>query len=1027
MNATEIRCLEDPGVVPRNVWRLALVAALGFALMITALAAPARAEFGVVPGSFDGEVLRQNGDPADQAGEHPWAASTTFRMNTTVIDTRARPDEDLRNVSVDLPPGFVGNPTATPQCETARLLAEFLCPDSTQVGFIDIVDSSGVFEHIAIYNMVPPPGTPAAFAFFIPAGPVVTLTGELRSDGDYGITVKTSNISQILDLHGSDVTFWGVPADPSHDSERGNLQLGLCGDGTSPYGDCPSQAAPVPFLSNPTDCSTGPVRVFIRAESWLGSSDSDFFDTHLPGDRTALTGPTGCENLDFDPTISVHPTSTQPDSPTGLDVELSVPQNQDPNGLASAHLEKAVVTLPEGMTVNPSSADGLAACSPAQIGLDNRADPTCPQASKIGSLEIDTPLLEETMDGSVYVAKQTDNPFRSLLAIYLVAKGPGVIVKLAGRVDPDPVTGRLTTTFDNNPALPFNTLNVSFKGGPRAPLANPPTCGMKVVETSLTPYSAYPEPPAARVADPAKIAHPSDTFTIDCPGVSGFSPRFEAGTANPTAGAFSPFALRINRSDGQQYINGLTLEMPPGLIANLRGIPLCPNAQANAGTCDAASKIGTAIAGAGAGQPFFTAPEHGSVYLTEGYKGAPFGLASVVRAIAGPYDLGTVVVRQAIHVDRTDAHITVVSDPLPTILEGIPLRLRSINVDINRPNFMINPTSCGEKQIKATMFSTEGSVHHAVQRLQVGDCGALPLRPKFRMRLTGPRRQMQEGGHPGLRTVLTQGFGQANMKVVAAKLPLSLALDPENAQSDALCEFEAGQRVDCPASSIIGSAVAHTPVLNRPLTGPVYFVKNVRIHPRTGRTIRTLPTLLIPLRGEVAIDVRANSDVIDQKLVSTFHTVPDAPVSRFELNLNGGPKGILVATRNICPRPRSHVTDMEIDGQNGKRADQAVRMRTPCAKKKKAALRVRKASWEGRRLTVAGRIAKAATKRVKVTATCGSTTLSTLVKPRRGSWQTTFSLGSRCADARIARVAARYPGGPRAKRATVARRVTKRT
>jgi hypothetical protein len=267
------------------------------------------------------------------------------------------------------------------------------------------------------------------------------------------------------------------------------------------------------------------------------------------------------------------------------------------------------------------------------------------------------------------------------------------------------------------------------------------------------------------------------------------------------------------------------------------------------------------------------------------------------------------------------------------------------------------------------------------------------------------------------------------MAKVAAKLPLSLALDPENAQSDDLCEFEAGQRVDCPASSIIGRAVAHAPVLNRPLRGPVHFVKNVRIHPRTGRTIRTLPTLLIPLRGEVAIDVRATSDVIDQKLVSTFHTVPDAPVSRFVLTLNGGPKGILVATRNICRRPRSHVTDMEIDGQNGKRADQAVRLRTPCAKKKKkkAALKVRTASWQGQHLTVAGRIAKGATKRVKVTATCGSTSISKVVKPRRGGWRTTFTLRGGCAGARTARVVARYPGGPRLKRATAARRVTKRT
>jgi hypothetical protein len=388
-----------------------------------------------------------------------------------------------------------------------------------------------------------------------------------------------------------------------------------------------------------------------------------------------------------------------------------------------------------------------------------------------------------------------------------------------------------------------------------------------------------------------------------------------------------------------------------------------------------------------------------------------------------------VVTRQAIFVDPTDAHVTVVSDPLPTIVEGVPLRLRSINVDVNRPGFMINPTSCGEKQIKATITSTMGTVHEAVQRFQVGDCQALPLKPKFAMRLTG-RGQTTDGKHPGLRTVVTQGPGQANMKKVTVKLPLSLALDPENAQSDALCEFEAGQRVDCPASSIIGRAIAHTPVLNEPLTGPVHFVKNVRIHPRTGRTIRTLPTLLIPLRGEVAIDVRATSDVIDKKLVSTFHTVPDAPVSRFVLTLNGGPKGILVATRNMCRRPRGQIADLDIDGQNGKRADQAVRMRTPCPKKqnKKAArLRLGKAKWQGERLTVSGRVAKAATRRVTVKASCGKATVSRRVKPKRGSWKAILALPSRCAGASRAKVTATYPGGPKLKRATAARRVTRRT
>jgi hypothetical protein len=900
------------------------------------------------------------------------------------------------------------------------------------VGFADITFFGANTSAVPIYNMKAPPDVPARFGFSAQAL-LVLLDGSVRSDGDYGLNVTVRNISEATSFYATKATFWGVPADPSHDSQRGfpragdaNLRSTPCAE-LEPSPCSNSAGVPAkPFLTLPTSCTAPGVglEARLRTDSWQDPGDfkQASFISHLPpnypapsSDWGAPQGPDGCHRVPFEPEIEVTPRSTKPDSPAGYSVDVRVPHVDNPDGIVQSHLKTAVVTLPEGVTMNPSAAEGLEACSNEQIGLNSKAAPTCPEASRIGTVEVVTPLLADPLKGSVFVGSQLpDDRYR----IFMVIEGPGVIVKLKGSISPDPQTGQLTTTFLNNPQLPFESLHVEFKGGPRAPLANPPTCGTKTATTVLTPWSGNAD------------ATPSDSFEIDCPGISGFAPLFDAGTLNPAAGAFSPFALRINRSDGQEYMGGLSLEFPPGLIANLRGIPLCPDAQANAGTCDIASKIGTAVAGAGAGDPFYTAPEHGSVYLTEGYKGAPYGLSTAVRAVAGPFDLGMVVTRQAIFVDRTDAHITVVSDPLPTIVEGVPLRLRSINVDVNRPGFMINPTSCGEKQIKATLTSTVGTVHEAVQRFQVGDCQALPLKPKFRMRVTGRKKQMREGGHPGLRTVVTQGPGQANMTKVTAKLPLSLALDPENAQSDALCEFEAGQRVDCPASSIIGSAVAHTPVLNEPLTGPVHFVKNVRIHPRTGRTIRTLPTLLIPLRGEVAIDVRATSDVTDQKLVSTFNTVPDAPVSRFVLTLNGGPKGILVATRNICRRPRSHITDMEIDGHNGKRADQAVRMRTPCPKKKNkkaAGLRLGKAKWQGERLTVSGRVAKAATKRVTLTASCGKATVSRRVKPKRGSWKAILELPSRCAGASRAKVTATYPGGPKLKRATAARRVTRRT
>ncbi|MGH9031617.1 MAG: hypothetical protein ACRDZV_05755, partial [Acidimicrobiia bacterium] len=424
----------------RGASRRALpVAMVTAALLLAALlgAAPARAEFGLLDGhaGFDGGVFDRDAEgnqvPATQAGAHPFKATTTFRLNETEDkDGFPIPDGQMRNVHVELPRGFIGNPTAVPKCDPQDLIDPYVfsgdrdsrsCSTTTQVGFVELLwagDMVGGFQFLPIYNMEPPPGAPAQFAFNTGPGGNVVLTPSVRSDGDYGIDVDARNISQALPIVGSKVTFWGVPADDSHDGQRGACLV----EG----GSCPVDIPLKPFLSNPTDCSTGPVRTHIQVESWAGQSDSAFFDTHdVPPNEETLLGPTGCERLEFDPSIRVQPTSTLPDSPTGLDVELTVPQTDDPDGLATAHLEKAVVTLPEGMTVNPSSADGLQACSPAQIALDSRADPTCPEASKIGSVEIDTPLLEDPLKGAVYVAQQNENPFRSLLAIYIVAKGPG--------------------------------------------------------------------------------------------------------------------------------------------------------------------------------------------------------------------------------------------------------------------------------------------------------------------------------------------------------------------------------------------------------------------------------------------------------------------------------------------------------------------------------------------------------------------------------------------------------------------------
>jgi uncharacterized repeat protein (TIGR01451 family) len=890
---------------------------------------PNPADFGLH--RFDGELFNRDRSPATQAGAHPWGYSTTVEFNT-VSDPESGTDEgigspeDVKTLRVDLPSGLIVDPSATPtRCSREdfqrSVQGAAFCPLSSQVGTVDLKLVTAVDESHPVYNVEPAPGVPAQFGFEV-QGVLVVLNGGVRAGGDYGLTAELRRISQAIPLHYSTLTLWGVPADPAHDAERGpaaGFGARNCGR-LGILSACPVDVPLKPLLTNPMDCSAGPLMTKATMESW--ESPGTFKTASFDHDRNGVPMEVkDCDRVPFDGSFRVRPTNPKPDAPSGYEVEVRISQTENPEGLATSHLKKAVVTLPEGVSVNPASADGLEACSPAQIGLDNGNDAACPKGSKIGSVEVDTPLLQEPMTGDVFVAKQADNPFGSLLAMYLVARAPGVMIKLAGHVEADPATGQLTATFDDNPQLPFTSLHVSLQGGPTAPLANPPSCGQKTATAVLTPWSG------------TSAVTRTSSFSIDCLGASGFAPAFRAGSLNPVGGGFSPFAVRIDREDGQQYLGGVTMQTPPGLLAKLKGVALCLDTQANAGTCGIESRVGTATVGAGPGAtPFFL---EGGVFLTGPYKGAPYGLAVVVRAIAGPYDLGTVVVRQALHVDRRDAHVTVVSDPLPTILEGIPLRLRSVNVDVDRPGFTLNPTSCRAKQINATLSSTEGAVHRAGQRFQVAGCSALPFRPRLGLRLTG-RRHTRLGRHPGIRATVRQGAGQAAIERAVVRLPKSLALDADNAQ--ALCEYADGIKDEptCPEGSIVGRAKAVTPLLNRPLTGNVYFVKNVRTDRRTGAQIRTLPMLVVALRGEIAINLRGTSSVRGGRLISKFASVPDAPISRFNLNIKGGKTGILAVTRtpsgqtSLCQARQRALVEMR--GHNGRRANFTTRVKTPCKK-----------------------------------------------------------------------------------------------
>ncbi|HEY6759069.1 MAG TPA: hypothetical protein VI318_06240 [Baekduia sp.] len=889
------------------------------AVVATALVAAAPAGASITIQSFTGATTNQDGSPQTQAGAHPYQQTLAFNFAESIdkfggIVT----GEDVKDIDIEMPSGFVGDPSATPTCAEDEF-ETWTCPAGSQVGVVEIRTSIGFNPsqgvsvastwYVPLRNMGSRPGVAADFGFNAILFQMHSRAS-IRTGRDNGITISLRDLPQGVTVLASKITMWGVPADPSHDPDRGSvcdfesLAGTICVPG---FGDHPASAAPHAFVTNPSNCSAGPLTTRLRVDTWQHPA------TDVTSQFTAPAA-TGCDKLVFKPTLEVQPDDTTAGAPSGYAVDLHVPQNDNPGGLATPPLKRAVVTLPAGTSVSPSSADGLQSCSPAQIGIHDGDPVDCPAGATIGDATLDTPLLPKPMTGSIYLATPHDNPSHSLLAMYLVLEGYGVRLKLPGEIALDPDTGRITATFDNNPQLPFTDLHLRFGGGPRAPLSNPTTCGVKTTTAQLDSWSG-------------QSVTSSSTFTIDKGCDQGFTPDFVAGTTNPVAGKSSPFTLSFSRDDADRPLGGLTVDLPAGLLGRVAGVQQCGDADAAAGTCADASRVGSVTTLAGPGTAPFRLP--GAAYLTGPYKGAPFGLSIVVPAVAGPLDLGNVVVRAQVLVDPKTAALRVVSDPLPTILQGIPLQIREVRVSIDRPQFMFNPTSCAEKQISATVLSAAGESVNRATRFQVGSCDALAFAPKLALGLSG-KGQTTDGKHPGLSAVVTQGLGQANLKRVAVTLPLSLALDVDNAQ--ALCSYEDGQAERCPASTVVGHAEAVTPLLDRPLTAPVYFVKGRRTDPKTGRQIPTLPTLLVPLKGQLALTLRATTEVVDDRIVATFDNIPDAAISKFTMNLDGGKHGILVVSGvDICKATQT--ASEEIDAQNGKAADATVAMPTPCALK----------------------------------------------------------------------------------------------
>ncbi len=864
--------------------------------------------------AFTIEALDAASDPDSAAGSHPYELVTRITLphgQVKGIDGAAALAKDIL---AELPPGLIGNPTAADQCIT-RLAEEDKCSGDSQVGLLHLRsagEAPNTFDS-QIYNMTPAMGQAARLGGEVNLSTNAYIGAGVRTGDDYGINAGSLNLPTLTNPFEFEIRLWGVPSSPIHDPER------RCGEveGCSVTPGTPEIA----FLRNPTQCG-GPLEARLEVESY-----------NAPGllfHRTfAMPAITGCDELVFEPTLQVRTTSETADSPTGLDVDLHVPQNEDPDELATPDLRDAVVKLPPGLTLNPSSAAGLESCTSAQIGLTTpvgtspihttAAPAACPEAAKIGTVEVDTPLLDHPLAGGVFVATPYDNPFNSLLAIYIAVNDPesGVVIKLAGQVQIG-AEGQLTTTFEENPQLPFEDFKLDFFGGPRAALKTPAVCGTYTSTSTLTPWSAPESGPPVTSSESHQIntapgGGNCPTSVDQLPN----NPSFEAGSESPLAGAFTPFVLNLKREDGSQQFSSLTVTPPPGLLGKLAGVPYCPDPalavaagktgieERGASSCPAASEVGIVNVGAGAGpSPYFV---QGRAYLAGPYKGAPLSLAIITPAVAGPYDLGTVVVRSALEVDPFTAQITVKSDPIPTELKGIPLDVRSIAVKMNRSKFTLNPTNCEAMSVGGSVTSSLGQTATLSNRFQVGNCKKLGFRPKLKIGLKGGTKRNR---YPALKAVLTYPKKGAYANIARAQVGLPPAEFLEQGHIGTVCTRPQLAAAQCPAASVYGRAKAWSPLLDKPLKGPVYL--------GTGFG-HTLPDLVAELNGQIRVLVHARIDTTKQKgLRSTFEVIPDAPVSRFVLEMKGGKKGLLVNSENLCRK--THRANARFVAQNGRQA-----------------------------------------------------------------------------------------------------------
>jgi uncharacterized repeat protein (TIGR01451 family) len=969
----------DPGAVPGQVLESHLEVSGGGAPAASTVD-PVRVSaeppgFGI--DAFDAQFRDATGAPFTAAGRHPDELSVPIDLNTLnsslPIGGPFYPAAPLRDAVTDLPPGLIGNPSAFPRCTAdqlangAGLSVQPLCPAASQLGGVTIRFNSAsaapyVIGPFPLFNMVPSPGSAARFGFNV-FGTVVVIDVQLRFDGEYRIVALSRQVSEGLALAGFDVNFWGRPGDAAHNPDR------ACPGSNAPFeGGSTCAGNDGSFLRMPTSCTGQGLPWGLHMDSWKepgalsedGAPDlsdpawkSATLRSHqLPGypfpseEWGGDVGLTGCDVVPVKGDLDAKPTALDTETSSGLAVHVEIPNDglTSSQGISSSDIEGVKVTLPQGVTINPSQAEGLGVCSPAQyessqLSFHPDGQHGCPSDSKIGTVQTKTPLLEETVPGSVYVAKPYDNPFNSLLALYIVLEEPqrGLLVKLAGEVRTNEQSGRIEAEFDHLPQAPFSTFDFHFREGARAPLITPPTCGTYTTEAVLTPWS-----------DPSRALESDSSFQIihgigggPCPpnGTPAFKPHFSAGSINNNAGSYSPFNMRIQRNDGEQDMTRFSAVLPPGELGKLAGVAKCPDsaiaaAKAKSGleeiaspSCPAGSEIGRSLVGAGVGSVLTYVP--GKVYLAGPFAGDPLSVIAITPAVAGPFDVGTVVVHEALTLNPKTAEVEVdgaASDPIPHILKGVPAKLRDLRVYVDRQNFTLNPTSCDPSSTKATLFGGGGDAFSSADdvpvllsdRYQAANCAALGFKPKLALDLKGGTRR---GGHPGLTATYRPRSGDANAKGLVVRLPRSAFLDQAHIRT--ICTRVQFAAKSCPKGAQYGYIKAWSPLLEEPLAGPVYLRSSDH----------KLPDLVFDLHGLVDVEVASRIDSVKGGIRATVEQIPDAPLTKVILQMQGAKKGLIVNSRNLCGGANRAKVDFE--GQNGKMSDFDPVLGAECGKRRR--------------------------------------------------------------------------------------------